>query len=261
MPQVGGDPTAVCESVCAWHALTLRGNATAESGMKPSMRALRSRWKLLSCGALLGVFAALLAITLVAIRHEGRVVDARVRPSHGVPSQAAEERAPSAGLHAALLGLPRTADADVYVKSITRIVFGPDSRNFGPADYRRLLRSEADPNLTESGRADLFATIDSRIPSEQLWNRMRRNEQWSKWSSTRTWEPAAWSQVVTGGYAEPGWVMRNVTGTQTTHYVEATGVARTITRELTLSVVMRCPVPGSHVQRCALVLISTTPVF
>lgn len=130
-----------------------------------------------------------------------------------------------------------------------------------PADYRRLLRSEADPNLTESGRADLFATIDSRIPSEQLWNRMRGNGQWSEWSPSRTWEPAAWSQVVTGGYAEPGWVMRNVTGTQTTHYVEATGVARTTTRESTLSVVMRCPVPGNHVQHCALVLISTTPVF
>jgi hypothetical protein len=229
--------------------------------MPPAMRALRSTPTLVSCGALLGAFAVLLAFTLVAGRHEAPVVDAANKPSHGGSSQAVDARGPTTSAHAALLSLTRTADADVYVKSVARIVFGLDSRNFVPADYRRLLRSEADPNLTESGRADLFATINSRIPTESLWNRMRGNGQWSEWTPSRTWEPTAWSQVVTGGYAEPGWVMRNVAGTQTTHYVEATGVARSTTREPSLSVVMRCPAPGARVQHCALVLISTTPVF
>jgi hypothetical protein len=228
--------------------------------MRHAMRALRSRWKLVSCGSVLGVLAVLLAFT-IAMRHEGPGVDAPANPSRGGSSQALGAREPITSPYDALPNLTITADADVYARSVAGVVFGLDSRNFVSGDYRRLLRSEADPNLTEGGRADLFATIDSRIPSEQLWNRMRGNRQWSEWTPSRTWEPAAWSQVVIGGYAEPGWVIRNVTGTQTTHYLETTGVARTTTSEPSLSVVMRCPAPGGHVQHCALVLISTTPVF
>jgi hypothetical protein len=229
--------------------------------MQTAMRALRSRRTLVSCVALLGVFTVLFTFTLVSDKHKGPVVDAGTGRSPGRSSLAVDAREPTRTPRAALLSLTRTADADAYVKSVARIVFGLDSRNLAADDYRRMLRSEADPNLAESGQADLFATIDSRIPREQLWDRMRLNEQWSQWSPSRTWEPAAWSQVVTGGYAEPGWVMRNVTGTQTTHYVEAGGVSRTTTREPTLSVVMRCPASGNHLQHCALVLISTTPVF
>lgn len=79
-----------------------------------------------------------------------------------------------------------------------------------------MLRAAADPLLSDTDRAELYATIDSRIPSDALWERMRADEQRSMWAPTRTWEPAAWSQVVTGGYAEPGWAMRDVAGIQTT---------------------------------------------
>jgi hypothetical protein len=54
--------------------------------------------------------------------------------------------------------------------------------------------------------------------------------------------------------------MRNVTGVQTTHYVED-GLSRSTSREATLTVVMRCPAEGVDVQTCHLVLISTQPVF
>jgi hypothetical protein len=89
---------------------------------------------------------------------------------------------------------------------------------------------------------------------------MRSNGQWSQWQPTRTWEPATWAQVVTAGHAEPGWVMRNVTGVQTTNYVED-GQNRSTSREATLTVVMRCPAEGLDLLRCHLVLISTQPVF
>jgi hypothetical protein len=229
--------------------------------MRFAMRSPRSRSKLVLCGSVLVVCATVLAFTTVTSRHAHHVIDARTRSSNGGSTPAPGARQSTTSPQHALPSVTRTANAGVYVAAVATIVFGLDSRNFVPDDYRRLLRAEADPNLTDSGRADLFATIDSRIPSEQLWNRMRGNGQWSDWSASRTWEPAAWSQVVTGGYAEPGWVMRNVTGTQTAHYVEALGVARTTTREPTLSVVMRCPAAGNHMQHCALVLISTTPVF
>jgi hypothetical protein len=247
--------------VCASRALSSLGHATEGTGVQLVMRAIRSRRTLVSCGALLGLIAVLLAFALFASKDEVHVVGAEATRLHGGSAQTVKAGGPTTDSHAALPSLTRTADADVYAKSVGGLVFGLDSRNSVADEYRRLLRSEADPDLTERGQADLFATIDARIPSEQLWNRMRGNGQWSEWSPSRTWEPAAWSQVVTGGYAEPGWVMRNVTGTQTTHYIEAAGVARTTTREPTLSVVMRCPAPGAQVQHCALVLISTTPVF
>lgn len=161
----------------------------------------------------------------------------------------------------AVPSLSSTTNPDKYAAAIGRLVLGFDTRHFTPADYRRALRQEADPNLSGTGRDDLFATIDARIPADDLWRGMRRNEQWSQWSPQRSWEPAAWSQVVTSGYAQPGWVMRNVTGVQTIHYLDDDTTMHSSTSVPTLSVVMRCPAPGAQVDRCRLVLLGTAPVF
>ena len=73
------------------------------------------------------------------------------------------------------------------------------------------------------------------------------------------WEPQTWAEVVTDGLAEPGWVMRNVTGTQTTSYVDG-GENRTAVSEPTLTVGMRCPAPGADVDRCHLTLLGTVVI-
>ena len=153
-----------------------------------------------------------------------------------------------------------TSNQDEYAAFIGSLVFEMDIRTSTAAQVRERLRREADPQLSDDGLGDLYATIDARVPADALWERMRSNGQWSEWAPTRTWEPAAWAQVVTGGHADPGWVMRNVTGVQTTHYVED-GFNRSTSREATLSLVMRCL--GNAVDRpsCRLVLISTQPVF
>lgn len=153
-----------------------------------------------------------------------------------------------------------TSKQDEYAALIGSFVFEMDARTSTAAQVRERLRREADPQLSDDGLGDLYATIDVRVPADPLWQRMRSNEQWSEWARTRIWEPAAWAQVVTGGHAEPGWVMRNVTGVQTTHYVED-GLSRSTSREATLTLVMRCPGNAVDRPRCRLVLISTQPVF
>jgi hypothetical protein len=157
-------------------------------------------------------------------------------------------------------GAVKIPEPDEYAAAIGATVFGLDTRTSSPDQLRQRLRREADPQLSDDGRADLYATIDMRVPTNAMWDRLRRNDQWSQWQPTRTWEPAAWAQVVTAGHASPGWVMRNVTGVQTTHYVED-GHPRSTSREVTLSVVMRCPAEGVDLPVCRLVLISTQPVF
>ncbi len=157
-------------------------------------------------------------------------------------------------------GPNEVTDEDEYAVMISAAVFTVDTRTSTPAQLRDQLRAVADPLLSAKGLGDLYATIDARVPTDPLWERMRSNGQWSEWEPTRTWEPAAWAQVVTGGHAQPGWVMRNVTGVQTTHYLED-GVNRSASREATLTVVMRCPAEGLGLATCALVLISTQPVF
>lgn len=157
-------------------------------------------------------------------------------------------------------GVSGAAAADGYAAHLGAVVFGMDARRSTPERVRQSLQREADPGLTAPGIEDLYATIDARVPAEPLWERMRNNGQWSEWAPTRTWEPATWAQVVIQGHAAPGWTMRNVTGVQTTHYVED-GLSRTASHEATLSVVMRCPAPGVELPGCRLVLISTRPVF
>jgi hypothetical protein len=152
-----------------------------------------------------------------------------------------------------------TDEPGLYAAKVAAVVFGMDTRSLTAADYRAMLLAEADPNLTETGRADLVRLVDGRIPADDLWQRMRGNAQWSTFVVTSTWEPGSWQQVVTSGQAEPGWAMRNVTGTQITHYVED-GTAREAERERTLTVGMRCPAADAGVDRCRLVLLGASVV-
>ncbi|PVU84435.1 hypothetical protein DDP54_00905 (plasmid) [Cellulomonas sp. WB94] len=139
------------------------------------------------------------------------------------------------------------------------MVFGFDTRKLDATDYSALLLADADPGLTATGRADLDRLIADRIPATELWQRMRANQQWSTFEASNVWEPGSWEQVVTSGQAEPGWAMRNVTGIQTTHYVE-NGTDKVASRERTVTIGMRCPAPGADVDRCRLVLIGATVV-
>lgn len=156
-----------------------------------------------------------------------------------------------------MLTIARTSDPDVYAESVAALVFSMDPRAFEPNDYRSVLLGEADPLMSDTGLADLERTVEERIPDATRWARMRANEQWSAWSTTAVWEPQTWAEVVTDGLAEPGWVIRNVTGTQTTSYVDD-GEDRTAVSEPTLTVAMRCPAPDAPVERCHLVLIGTS---
>lgn len=158
-----------------------------------------------------------------------------------------------------MLTIASTSDPDAYADSVAAFVFSMDPRAFEPADYRTTLLGEADPTMSDSGLADLELMFDERIPDAPQWARMRANEQWSAWSSTAVWEPQTWAEVVTDGLAEPGWVMRNVTGTQTTYYVDG-GEDRTAVSEPTVTVGMRCPAPGADVDRCHLTLLGTVVI-
>ncbi len=155
--------------------------------------------------------------------------------------------------------LPRTDQPDAYAVAVAGVVFALDTRDLDPADYRELLLADADPGLSETGRADLEALIAGRIPADELWQRMRANQQRSTFEASDVWEPGSWAQVVTSGQAEPGWAMRNVTGIETTTYVEA-GVEKTASRERTVTIGMRCPADGADVDRCYLVLVGAAVV-
>lgn len=150
-------------------------------------------------------------------------------------------------------------DPDAFASAVAAVVFSLDARGLEAEDYRRVLMLQADPLMTESGVEDLRRMVTERVPDEAQWARMRANEQWSQWSPTAVWEPQTWAEVVTDGLAEPGWVMRNVTGTQTTHYVDA-GEPRTAVSEPTVTIGMRCPAPGADVTRCHLTMIGTVVV-
>ncbi len=158
-----------------------------------------------------------------------------------------------------MLTIADTSDPHVYAESVAALVFSMDPRAFNPEDYRAALLGEADPVMSDSGLADLELMVDERIPDATQWARMRANEQWSTWSSTAVWEPQTWAEVVTDGLAEPGWVMRNVTGTQTTYYVDG-GEDRTAVSEPTITVGMRCPAPGADVDLCHLTLLGTVVI-
>lgn len=150
--------------------------------------------------------------------------------------------------------LPVTGEAEVYAAAVAAVVFGMDTRAHDPGDYEALLLGRADPHLTASGLADLERLLAERIPSTVQWARMRANGQWSTFEPVEVWEPGSWTQVVIAGDAQQGWVVRNVTGVQTTRYTEA-GTAREAVRERSVTIAMRCPAPGAGVEACRLVLV------
>lgn len=150
--------------------------------------------------------------------------------------------------------LPDTSNPDEYAAAIASAVFAQDTVNADPEDYRARLMVEADPHMSPRGRSDLERMVAQRIPSPEQWQRMRRNSQWSQWETEDVWQPGAWDEVVTSGQAEPGWVVRNVLGQQTVHFVDGSR-ARETSRERTLTIGMRCPAPGAVVDRCRLTLI------
>jgi len=168
-----------------------------------------------------------------------------------VPTTASATPAPVAA------SIVSTSDADAYARSVAAFLFSMDTRTASPEDYRAALLAEADPLMSDTGLADLDLMIDERIPETTQWARMRANQQVSQWASTTVWEPQTWAEVVTDGLAEPGWVVRNITGTQTTYYLDA-GEYRTAVSEPTITIGMRCPAPNAAVERCHLTLIGTT---
>lgn len=171
------------------------------------------------------------------------------------PAPSAPTRAtPEVGVAPTVRRIPTTDDPDIYARAIAGVVFGMDTRRFGPGDYRDALMGEADPTLSASGRADLGRMLAERLPSAEQWARMRANDQWSEWVNVEIHVPGSWEQVVVSGQAEPGWAFRNVSGVQTTHYVED-GAARTASRERTVTIGMRCPADGAGVDRCRLNLV------
>lgn len=164
------------------------------------------------------------------------------RPSDAAPSAAPPPR------------LPSTSDPDAYATAVAGVVFGLDTTFAGPDDYRALLMAEADPQMSPRGRADLERMVAERIPDPELWERMRSNGQWSAWTTQDVWQPGAWDEVITSGQAEPGWALRNVMGTQTTHFRDG-GQVRETSRERTVTIGMRCPAPEAQVDRCRLTMV------
>ena len=154
----------------------------------------------------------------------------------------------------ALPALPATSDPDEYAVAVAAVVFGLDTRDAGPEDYRALLMAEADPQMSSRGRGDLERMVAERIPTAEQWQRMRANAQWSQWQTEDVWQPGAWDEVITSGQAEPGWAVRNVLGHQTVHFDDA-GQERETARERTITIGMRCPAPGAQVDRCWLTLV------
>jgi len=162
--------------------------------------------------------------------------------------------APILAAQSGVAELPVTNEADAYAAAVATSVFGMDTRVHDPQAYRELLLGQADPHLSVTGFADLQRLLAERIPTADQWARMRENAQWSTFEPSEVWEPGSWTQVVIAGDAEPGWVVRNVTGVQTTHYTEH-GVAKSAVRERSVTIAMRCPATGAGVDSCRLVLI------
>ena len=213
----------------------------------------------------IGALAILMAIAVATLwagraattdNPTGRAAPPEATSGSGSASASANDETASATPPApgSLRPLPETSDPDVYAAAVAGAVFAQDTVDADPEDYRARLMVEADPQMSPRGRSDLERMVAERIPAPEQWQRMRRNGQWSQWETEEVWQPGAWDEVVTSGQAEPGWVVRNVLGQQTVHFVEGRQ-ARETSRERTLTIGMRCPAPGAAVDRCRLTLI------
>jgi hypothetical protein len=203
--------------------------------------------------ALVAVLVLVAMIWALAPRDEGGAVEQQPQPTQPARTAPAERAV------VILDAIAATDDPDAYARAIAGVVLGMDTRRLAPGDYRDVLVAEADPTLSAKGRADLLRMLSERIPTDEQWGRMRANGQWSTWVSRDVQVPASWEQVVISGQAQPGWAFRNVTGIQTTHYVED-GTARTSSRERTLTIGMRCPADGVAVDRCRLNLVGVNVI-
>jgi hypothetical protein len=242
------------------------GLRDVRTGRRPSEELARGEAVVKKLGIVAAVIVLLLVVVIASTMRGSREPSAA--PSSDPPSVLSDygqdpdqnpDQDPASGIPVQVSSLPHTDQPDAYAIAVADVVFGLDTRDLAPAAYREVLLADADPGLTATGWADLEALIDGRIPADELWQRMRANDQWSAYEASDVWEPGSWEQVVTGGQAEPGWAMRNVTGIQTTHYVEA-GVEKSSSRERTVTIGMRCPADGAEVDRCYLVLIGAAVV-
>jgi len=206
--------------------------------------------KRLAAIAALVVLVVSAAVWVLAPRSEEAVAGHRPGPEPA-STPAATTPTPDVTFAAAI---PATSDPDVYARAVAGVVFGMDTRRLAPGDYRDTLMGEADPSLSATGRADLARMLTERIPTAEQWARMRANQQWSAWVNLDVQVPGSWEQVLISGQAEPGWAFRNVSGVQTTRYVED-GATRTASRERTITIGMRCPAAGAEVDRCRLNLV------
>jgi len=206
--------------------------------------------KRLAAIAAVVVLVVMAAVWVLAPRSEGGSAGPRGGPESAT-TPAATTPAPDVTFAAPI---PETSDPDVYARAVAGVVFGMDTRRLEPGDCRDTLMGEADPSLSATGRADLARMLTERIPSSEQWARMRANQQWSTWVNLDVHVPGSWEQVLIAGQAEPGWAFRNVSGVQTTHYVE-NGATRTASRERTITIGMRCPAAGAEVDRCRLNLV------
>lgn len=197
---------------------------------------------------------ALIGITLLAVSGGSDEASQRSASDPLAPPAPSAEPSDATATPAPLPHLPRTSNPAEYASAVAGVVFGLDTTLAGPGDYRALLMAEADPQMSPRGQADLERMIGERIPDPELWQRMRSNGQWSAWATQDVWQPGIWDDVLTSGQAEPGWALRNVIGTQTTHFRDA-GQDRETSRERTITIGMRCPAPDALVDRCRLTMV------
>jgi len=136
-----------------------------------------------------GIVVAIVVLLLVVIGASMLGSREPAAAPSSIPTSVLSEPAPvpdaggASGTVNATSSLTQADEPDAYAIAIADVVFGLDTRDLEPADYQALLLAEADPGLSTTGRADLEALIAKRVPADELWQRMRANDQWSTFES------------------------------------------------------------------------------